>query len=209
MIARMYGSRINTIDELEHLYGVPQETSVIKETDHLTAEYRTLIEASPFAVLATAGPGGLDCSPRGDFPGFVRVDDDRTLLLPDRRGNNRADSLRNILSDPRVALIFFIPGLDLTLRVNGRAYVTADTALLESFAVDGKAPRSVVVIAIEAVFFQCARALMRSDLWNPAKHRNPASLPTAGKILAAISQSRFGGEDYDEAFPERAKQTLW
>src|SRR5262249_10326789 len=149
--------------------GQPAEASLVKEVDHVTPEYRRLIEASPFAVLATSGPEGLDCSPRGDQPGFVRVCDPKTLLMPDRRGNNRTDSLRNIIRDPRVALLFLLPGSGTTLRVNGRAVLRTDPELLESYAVDGKPPRSVVMIDVEAVYFQCARAIARSDLWNPEK----------------------------------------
>src|SRR5215471_2089790 len=178
-------SVVATIEQLEAIYGFPGESSTVKVADRITPSYRTLIETSPFAALATSGPEGLDCSPRGDLPGFVRVADERTLLLPDRRGNNRADSLRNIVRDSRVALLFFIPGLDMTMRVNGRAHLSINQELLDSFVMEGKAPRCVVVIEVEAVYFQCARALLRSDLWNPAKHRDPATLPTSGQMLAA------------------------
>src|SRR5579871_5806980 len=139
---------ITTLEELEAIYGHPGETSTVKVTDRVTPQYRAFIDASPFAVLATSGPEGLDCSPRGDRPGFVRVPDDRTLWLPDRRGNNRVDSLRNVVRDPRVALLFLIPGSGTTLRVNGRARVSIDEALCTSFMMDGKAPRSVIVIAV-------------------------------------------------------------
>src|SRR5215467_6910097 len=142
-------SIVTSIDELEAIYGHPAETSMVKVADRITLSYRVLIEKSPFAALATCGPEGLDCSPRGDVAGFVRVHDGRTLMLPDRRGNNRVDSLRNIVRDPRVALLFLIPGVGNTLRVNGRARVTIDADLLASFAVDGKAPRSVIVFAVE------------------------------------------------------------
>jgi uncharacterized protein len=202
-------SIIATLEELEALYGRPGETATVKEVDRLTPQYRALIAASPFAVLATSGPEGLDCSPRGDGPGFVRIQDDRTLLLPDRRGNNRVDSLRNIVRDRRAALLFMIPGIGTTLRVNGSAQVDTDPHLLASFAVEGKAPRSVVVISVEAIYFQCSRAIVRSDLWNPARHVAPQSLPSAGEILAALSGNRVGGEAYDQAWPERAKQSLW
>jgi PPOX class probable FMN-dependent enzyme len=200
---------INTIEELEAIYGQPGETSTVKEVSYLTPQYRALIQASPFAVLATGCPEGLDCSPRGDVAGFVRVADDKTLLMPDRRGNNRVDSLRNIVRDPRVALLFMIPGLGTTLRVNGRAHLTTDDDVLESFCMDGKAPRSVVVITIESVYFQCARAIVRSDLWNPKAYVDPKTLPSAGQILAALSESRVGGEEYDRAWSARAQQTLW
>jgi uncharacterized protein len=202
-------STITAIEQLEALYGLPQETSTAKEVDWITPHYRAFIKVSPFAVLATSGPEGLDCSPRGDRPGFVRVHDDRTLMMPDRRGNNRTDSLRNIIRDPRAALLFLIPGSGTTLRVNGRAHLTTDAALRESFAVEDKAPRSIIVLAVDAVYFQCARAIVRSDLWNPAKHVAPGSLPTPGQILAALSDGRVGGEPYDRAWPERAKQTMW
>ncbi|MGZ8387917.1 MAG: pyridoxamine 5'-phosphate oxidase family protein [Rhodoplanes sp.] len=200
---------ITTIAELEAIYGLPGETSTVKEVGHITPHYRTFIELSPFVILATSGPEGLDCSPRGDLAGFVRVHDETTLMLPDRLGNNRVDSLRNIVRDPRAALMFLIPGVGNTLRVNGRARLMTDADLLASFAVGGKPPRSVIVLSVQAVYFQCARALVRSDLWNPAKHADPKALPSAGQILAALSENRVGGEDYDRAWPERAKQTLW
>lgn len=202
-------SIISTVEELEALYGQPGEPSLIKEVDRITPEYRAMIDASPFAVLATSGPEGLDCSPRGDLPGFVRVHDDRTLMMPDRRGNNRADSLRNIIRDPRVALLFLIPGVDITLRINGSAHLSIAPDLLASFAMEGKPPRSVVVISVDAVYFQCARAIVRSNLWNPESFVDPKSLPSAGQILASLSESRVGGEEYDRALLERVRQTLW
>lgn len=194
---------------LERIYGAPSEASIVKEVDHVHPIYRRLIEAAPFAVLATSGPGGLDASPRGDGPGFVTVEDEKTLLLPDRRGNNRTDSLRNILGDPRVALLFLIPGIGETLRVNGRASISIDPALLRRFAVEGKEPRSVLAIAVETVYFQCSRAVVRADLWNPAKHASRSALPTTGAILAALSDAKLGGESYDRALPERLKATLY
>ncbi len=202
-------STITTVEELERLYGVPNENATVKEVDTITPEYRRIIEVSPFAALATAGPEGLDCSPRGDKPGFVRIHDERTLMLPDRRGNNRIDSLRNVVRDPRVALLFLIPGAGNTLRVNGRAHLSVDPDLLASFAVDGKAPRSVLVMTIEAIYFQCARAIVRSEIWNPRTHVNPKSLPTPGQILAALSERRIGGKAYDDAWEARAQKTLW
>ena len=202
--------RIASLAALEALYDQPPaEASILKETDRVVPVYRALIEASPFAALATRGPEGLDCSPRGDGPGFIRVRDDRTLLLPDRRGNNRIDSLRNILRDPQVALLFLIPGLGETLRMYGRAAISTEPALLESFSVGGKAPKSVLVITVEAVYFQCARAVARSDLWNPHKHVARSALPSAGQILASLSRSGFDGEAYDKALPERQRTTLY
>jgi uncharacterized protein len=200
---------IATIDQLEAIYGQPNEASTVKVADRITSQYRVLIDKSPFAALATCGPEGLDCSPRGDFPGFVRVHDETTLMMPDRRGNNRVDSLRNIVRDPRIALLFLIPGSGSTLRVNGRARVSADADLLASFKVDGKAPRTVIVMTVDEIYFQCARAIVRSDLWNPDRRVDPKSLPTPGQILAEMSENRVGGEDYDRAWPERARQTMW
>ncbi|NQW49791.1 MAG: pyridoxamine 5'-phosphate oxidase family protein [Rhodospirillales bacterium] len=200
---------LRTEADLEALYGRPGETSTVKEVNWITPHYRAYIEAAPYAALATCGPEGLDCSPRGDRAGFVRVHDEKTLMLPDRRGNNRIDSLRNIVRDPRVALLFMIPGVGNTLRVNGRAHLSIAAELLESFAVEDKAPRSVTVIEVDAVYFQCARALVRSELWNPQRHVDPKSLPTAGQILAALSGERVGGETYDREWPGRAAATMW
>ncbi|WP_243369106.1 pyridoxamine 5'-phosphate oxidase family protein [Microvirga solisilvae] len=200
---------ISSIAELEALYGEPAEASILKETPRIIPEYRALIEAAPFVALATRGPEGLDCSPRGDGAGFVRVHDDKTLLMPDRRGNNRIDSLRNIVRDPNVALLFLIPGIGETLRVNGRAVISVDPRLLESFSVDGKAPKSVIAITVDSVFFQCARAILRSELWNPQKHVARKDLPSAGQILAAVTQNRFDGETYDKGLTERQKTTLY
>lgn len=200
---------IKTVEDLEALYGQPGEASTAKEIAYISPEYRAYIEASPFVALATAGPEGLDCSPRGDRAGFVRIHDQCTLMMPDRRGNNRVDSLRNIVRDPRVGLLFVIPGSGNTLRINGRAHLDIDPALLDSFRMEGKAPRSVIVIAVDAVYFQCARAIVRADLWNPALHVDPKILPTAGQILAALSNNRVGGETYDREWPERAKASMW
>ena len=200
---------ITSVTELEALYGEVNRGSLLKETDRVVPEYRAFIEAAPFVALATRGPEGLDCSPRGDGPGFVRVQDDKTLLLPDRRGNNRIDSLKNIVREPAIALLFLIPGIGETLRVNGRAAISIEPALLDSFAVDGRAPKSVIVITVEAVYFQCARAILRSELWNPAKHVARASLPSADQILAALTANEMGGGTYDKALPERQRSTLY
>ena len=200
---------VTDLAALESLYGDAVAASIAKEVPALTPGYRALIEASPFFVLATGGPGGLDASPRGDEPGFVRVVDDRTLLIPDRRGNNRIDSLRNILADPRVALLFLVPGLNETLRVNGRAVIHTDPALCDSFGVDGKAPKSVLVVTIETVFFQCARALLRSRLWDPAAQVPRASLPSVGSLLAEASAGREGGDAYDRSLAERIPKSLY
>lgn len=202
-------SRITTVEELAALYGTPVPTSLAKEVDRITPHYRALIEASPFVALATAGPEGLDCSPRGDKAGFVRIHDETTVMLPDRRGNNRVDSLRNIVRDPRVGLLFLLPGSGSTLRINGKAHLSIDPELLESFAVDGKAPRSVVVIEVETIYFQCARAIIRSELWNPDKFLDPANLPTPGQILADLSDNELGGAEYDNSWKTKAAESMW
>lgn len=200
---------IETLDQLWAIYGEPNPASMVKEVDHIAPCYRAMIEASPFAALATVGPEGLDCSPRGDAHGLVRIHDEKTLLMPDRRGNNRVDSLRNIVRDPRCAFLFLIPGSGNCLRVNGLARVAVDPDLLASFAVDGQAPRSVIVLTTQAVYFQCARAVVRSGLWDPSRHVAPDRLPTAGQILSALSSGAEGGPTYDAAWAERAKATLW
>ena len=202
-------ARITTMEELAALYGPVGEASTAKVAHRVTSEYGAMIAASPFAVLATCGPEGLDCSPRGDRPGFVRVHDDRTLMLPDRRGNNRIDSLRNVVRDPRVALLMLIPGSGSTLRVNGRGHLEDDPGLLASFAVEGKVPRSVLVIEVGETYFQCARAVVRSRLWDPAARVDSPALPTPGEILAAMSGNRVGGAEYDRTWGERARQTMW
>ena len=201
---------VDTLEALEALYTpAPAPASTVKVADRITPHYRALIEASPFLALATVGPEGLDCSPRGDQPGFVRVQDERTLILPDRRGNNRIDSLRNVVRDPRVALMFLIPGSGTTFRVNGRAAISADPELLASFAVDGKAPRTCLVVTVVEAYFQCARAIVRAGLWTAEAQVDSRSLPTPGAMLAAMSQDAEGGEAYDKAWPERAAATLW
>jgi PPOX class probable FMN-dependent enzyme len=200
---------IATVDELEAIYGVPNDASTEKVAHRITPPYRVLIEKAPFAALATVGPEGLDCSPRGDLPGFIRIHDERTLLIPDRRGNNRIDSLRNVVRDPRVALMLLIPGSINALRINGRGFITADEGLRASFGVEGKAPRTVLVMTVDELYCQCGRALIRSGLWDPGKQVAPDSLPTPGEILASMTEGRVGGEDYDRAWPERAKASMW
>ena len=200
---------LTTIAQLEAIYGTPNAASTVKELPALNAEYRAYVEASPFCALATVGPEGLDCSPRGDAGHVVRILDDRTLALPDRRGNNRVDSLRNIVRDPRVSLMLMIPGSDTVLRINGRAELRTDVDLLETFIMQGKLPRCVIVVTIETVYFQCARAMMRAQVWNPDTFVDPATLPTAGQMLAAASAGSVGGETYDREWPDRAKASMW
>jgi PPOX class probable FMN-dependent enzyme len=200
---------ITSLEQLDAIYGKPGAPSLVKEVDQIVPHYRAFIEAAPFCALATSGPEGLDCSPRGDKPGFVRVADERTLLMPDRRGNNRTDSLKNIVGNPSIGLLFLIPGCNETLRVNGRAHLSIAPELIASFAVEEQPPRSVMVITVDTVYFQCARAILRSDLWNFEKHVDRKALPTAGEMLAALSNRQEGGAEYDRAWNARAKQTLW
>lgn len=209
MIAESEAHRINDVDTLQKLYGTPSGASVEKELDYLHPHYQRLIAVSPFFVLATGGPGGMDASPRGDAPGFVAVEDEKTLLIPDRRGNNRTDSLRNIIANPQVALLFLIPGIGETLRVNGRAEIRTDAALLGRFGVEGKLPRSVIVVRVETVFFQCARAIFRSKLWEPERKLDRASLPSLGTIVSDITNARFDGKAYDKGLYERLKAGLY
>lgn len=199
---------ITSVEQLREIYNDPSEASLVKVTLKLTPEYRRMIEASPFVALATVGPEGLDCSPRGDLGGVVRVQDDATVLLPDWRGNNRVDSLENIVRDPRVALMFLIPGSTTVMRINGRAVVSVDPKLLQSFEMDGRHPRSVTVVNIVEVYFQCARAVMRAELWNPERFTEADSLPTPGQMLKA-AKADFDQQTYDREWPERAKTTMW
>lgn len=180
---------IQDLETLDRIYGPPVEAAVIKEVGTIHPVYRPFIEASPFMILATSGPEGLDASPRGGAPGFVTVEDERTLLMPDRPGNNRVDSLRNIVRDPRVGLLFLVPGCGETLRVNGIAFLSRDPALMRRFAVDGKEPRSVVVVQVETVFIQCSRAVTRSGLWDPEKRIDRDSLPSLGAMLSALREA--------------------
>jgi PPOX class probable FMN-dependent enzyme len=200
---------IDSLDALEGLFGPVNEASRRKEVTDLPPVYQAMVRASPFCVLATVGPDGLDASPRGDAPGFVAVVDAQTLHLPERRGNNRVDSLRNILLDPRVALLFLIPGRGETLRVNGRARVLAGPAVLAPFAVGGRPPTCVVEVRVEAAFFQCARAVHRSGLWAPPAPEALALVPSAGDMLAALTAGAIGGPSYDAELPARQRATLY
>ena len=200
---------ITTMAQLESIYGEKNPNSVIKEIHRISAGYRKLIEAAPFVAIATAGPEGLDCSPKGDAPGFVRILDDKTLAIPDRPGNNRIDGFRNIVRDPRIALLFLIPGCGETLRVNGRASISVDPHLMRSFAVNGKLPRCVLVVHVESIYFHCAKAIMRSKLWDEASKVDRSSLPSTGTILAELSNGKAGGEQYDRELPERHRAMLY
>jgi uncharacterized protein len=200
---------VTSIEQLEALYGQPAGAAVWKEIDHINNGYRAFIEAAPFFALSTCGPEGVDCSPRGDDPGFVRVADEKTLMIPDRRGNNRIDSLRNIVRDPRVSLLFLIPGVGETIRVIGRASISTDPVLCESFIFAGKTPRSVLIVKVQSIYFQCSKAIIRSKLWDPARVIDRAALPSNGTVLAEITKGKEGGEAYDAAYPERLKATIY
>ena len=201
---------IETVEELRSSYGEPSERAVRKALDRLDRHCRRFIALSPFVVLASAGADGrVDCSPRGDPAGFVAVLDDRTILLPDRRGNNRADSLTNVLENPHVGMLFMIPGVDETLRLNGRASLTTDPAQLEPLAVNGRVPRSGLVVEVEEVFLQCTKALVRSRLWaDETRVDRKAALPSFGQMLADhIGES--DGERVDREIRARVRETLY
>ncbi|MEO1551065.1 MAG: MSMEG_1061 family FMN-dependent PPOX-type flavoprotein [Pseudomonadota bacterium] len=199
--------KIDTEAALDALYGTPKAPSLVKVSDHLTPEYRAWVEAAPFVALATVGPEGLDCSPRGDDGMAVTIEDARTLVLPDRRGNDRIDSLRNVVRDPRVALMFLIPGSPTVIRVNGLGAVYAGADDLARYAHRGAQPRSILRITTREVYFQCARAVMRAGLWSG--RAVPENLPSPGDILAAQTDGNVGGPQYDADWPERAAKTMW
>ncbi|SFL14338.1 pyridoxamine 5'-phosphate oxidase family protein [Pseudomonas sp. NFACC46-3] len=200
---------ITTMQALESLYGPVAKPSILKEVDHIHPVYQPFIEAASFAILASSGPGGLDASPRGDAPGFVHVHDSKTLYLPDRRGNNRIDSLRNIVEDSRVALLFLVPGVGETLRVNGTARISVEPALLSRFAVKGQLPRTVLEVTVTSVYFQCSRAVIRAGLWDVKRQIERSALPTAGEVFKRICPSQVDGDAYDKALPERVANTLY
>ena len=188
---------LKTVADLEAVYGAPNPRSLLKEIDHLNADYRAFVEASPFIVLSSVGAQGTDASPKGDAPGFVRILNERLLAIPDRPGNNRIDNLRNIVEDGRVSVLFIVPGVGETLRVNGTATISADPELLASFAVQGKLPRSVILVQVQTVYFHCSKALVRSKLWERGAQETKPAVPTAGKILQHISGGAFDGDAYD------------
>lgn len=200
---------VTDVAELEAVYGEPAAASLTKVATRLTPQYRRLLEASPFFMIASAGAGGLDCSPRGELGGAFVIEDDHTLIIPDRRGNNRIDTLRNIVEDGRVGMLFLIPGSGTTVRLNGTAIITRDAALLERLARDGKEPRSAIVVTVGEIYTQCARAVMRADLWNPDHHVDAAHVPTIGDILKEASDGAFDGETYDREWSGRAEKTMW
>lgn len=200
---------IISLDQLEALYGQPGERALVKEIDHLNEDYQAFVRASPFVVLASVGPEGLDCSPKGDPAGFVQIIDSRTLIVPDRPGNNRLDNLRNIIVDPRVSLLFIIPGVGETLRVNGRATISADPALLARFEMRGKLPRSVILVKIERAYFHCSKAIVRSELWSASVQVARSSLPSPGAMHHRLSGGVVDGTAYDRELPQRTEAGLY
>ena len=200
---------VTSIEQLETLYTQVNPNSLAKESPVILAEYRTLIEASPFVALATVGQSGMDCSPRGDRPQAVHVVDETTLHLPDRRGNNRMDSLRNIVEDGRVALLWLTPGITECMRVNGRAVLRCDDAVRELYPMQNKLPATVIEVTVESVYFQCARAVKRAELWNPDVQVSRDSLPSPGEIMAAITDGEFDGQTYDNELEDRQAETLY
>lgn len=200
---------ISSVEELASIYGQPGAPSLVKEIDYIADVYAQFIKLSPFVGLATVSQEGIDCSPRGDKPGFVHIVDQSTLIMPDRRGNNRIDSLRNIVRDPRTSFMFIIPGSSTVLRANGSAKVCVDPDLLASFEMEGKLPRSAIVLKVEKVYFQCARAIMRAGLWDEAAQVDPKTVPSPGKMLAALTNGEVGGQPYDDEWPERAHNSMW
>lgn len=200
--------KIETIEQLEALYGEPQPLALKKEIDHISPHYRAFIEKAPFVVVATSGPEGLDCSPKGDPAGFVRVVDENTVLIPDRRGNNRVDSLRNIVRDGRISLLFLIPGVKEALRINGRAVLSVDPELCASFPMQGKVPASVIVVTAERVYFHCPKALMRSKLWDADTQIERSELPSSGEIFQALDKD-FDGAELDRIYPKLVKDGMY
>lgn len=201
--------QITTLQQLEAIYGEPRRVAVLKEVGEITDGYAKLIAAAPFVAIATSGPEGLDCSPKGDPAGFVRILDRKTLAIPDRPGNSRIDGMRNLIRDPRIALLFLIPGIGETLRVNGRAAISVDPDLLESFAIGGKLPRSVLIVTVESVYFHCSKAIARSKLWSEEAKVDRSALPSTGSIIGELTDGKFGGAAYDRELPARIQAELY
>lgn len=199
---------ITTLDDLLPLYGDISLGARTKEQTYLAPVYQDLIAASPFCALTTVGPEGTDCTPRGDEPGFVRVIDEHTLELPDRRGNNRIDSLRNIVKDGRVSLLFLIPTRIDSMRVNGRAVITTDPAVLASHAIDGKAPATVIRITVEQAYSQCGKAMIRSNLWNAEAWESVDGLPTPGEISNSFKDFEMDVATYDANYESDLREKL-
>lgn len=200
---------ITSIEQLEELYGEAVPRSLTKEINYISEHYKAFIDAAPYFALATVAEEGTDCSPRGDPAGFVKVIDEKTIEFPDRRGNNRIDSLRNIVIDPRVSLLFMIPGVGETIRINGKATISSDPARLEAHVMEGKLPKTVITVKVDAVYFQCQKAIYRSGLWTEEAKVDRSTLPTAGQISKALSKDEFDADAYDKAYPARMKATAY
>ncbi|WP_108819133.1 pyridoxamine 5'-phosphate oxidase family protein [Pseudovibrio sp. Alg231-02] len=200
---------ITSLAQLEELYGSPKQISIDKEVGYISQHYKTFIEASPFFALTTVSEEGTDCSPRGDPAGFVKVIDEKTIEFPDRRGNNRIDSLRNIVQDPRVSLLFMIPGVGETIRINGKAKISTDPVRLEAHKIEGKLPKSIMVVTVETIYYQCQKAIYRSGLWTEDAKVDRKTVPTAGQMAQALSKVEFDGDAYDKAYPGRIKETAY
>lgn len=198
---------ITTIEALEEIYGMPSEAARIKVAPRLTPAYCRWIERSRFCLVATVGPEGTDCSPRGDVGPVADILDETTLAMPDWRGNNRIDSLRNIVRDGRMSITFMVPGSANVVRVNGHARLTVAPAMIARFQRDGAAPRSVMVMSVSEVYIQCARAILRSGLWTASAA--PEDLPSLGDILSERSDGALDGRDYDLKWSDRARDTMW
>ncbi len=201
---------IASLDALGELYGETNPLSISKELDHISPDYARFIEASPFALLATVGPKGVELTPRGDPAGFVEIADPRRLLLPDRRGNNRLDSLKNIVADNRVSLMFMVPTVGEVLRVSGRARISADPGLRGRFTMEGKDPATVLIFAVERAYYQCQKAFYRSGLWRPESWpEDRGGVPTAGQMNQTILNGEFDGAAYDAEYPDRMKRIAY
>ena len=204
--------KIETLQDLESHYGAPVPGALWKEIDFINDHYRQFIERSPFLILATQGAEGIDCSPRGDPAGFVRIVDEKRIQMPDRRGNNRLDSLRNIVQNPDVGIIFLIPNVGETIRLSGKAKIIVDGELCNSFSMQGKPASSVIEVDVEKVYFQCQKALVRSSLWDSSMHIERTELPSTGEMVEAFASAKnieFDGKDYDANYPDRIKKTIY
>ena len=206
---KMNSNYITSLEELNELYGESPEGAIKKEIGYISDQYKKFIESSPFVIIATSGSGGLDCSPRGDPPGFVKGVNKKTLLIPDRRGNNRVDSLSNIIEDPRISLLFLIPGIGETIRINGSAKICVDPDLCNTFSMNGKNPKSIIEGVVGTIYYQCPKALVRSKLWDSDSQIERKKLPTTGSILEAITEGKIDGNEYDKAYPNRLKETIY
>lgn len=205
-------NQITSVAELEKVYGEPVDRALWKEIDHINDHYKSFIEASPFLILATHGENGVDCSPRGDPAGFAKVNNPKNIMLPDRKGNNRLDSLRNILHNPKVGLIFLVPNAGETIRVSGFAEILVEPKLCKSFSMNGKPASSVLNITVEKAYFQCQKAIHRSKLWDSSSYIDRASLPSAGEMTQYFSDKKgiaFDGETYDKNYSEHIKKTIY